>query len=180
MSTAIDSPSLGHRRTRRDPPRLAETSDLAQIKDFRDQAEAVRHYAKTAALGLEMQNQAAEAKLVAERRAGEVLEEMRSTAATARPDAGTTRGWRTWGSQDQSSRWQREASVPEEDFDEYLRLTREEGKELTSRGLLRLARADARETGKPARTSSVGLGRSSEAGQAAVAVRLHPCHPSLA
>lgn len=39
--------------------------------------------------------------------------------------------------------WQLEASLPEELFREYLRQTRQEGKELTSNGLLRIARTHA-------------------------------------
>jgi N6-adenosine-specific RNA methylase IME4 len=138
---------------------LAETTDLAQIKDFRDQAEAVRHYAKSAALGLEMQNKAAEAKLVAERRAGEVLEEMRLRGGDRKS------GHRKRGtvldnlgiSKVESTRWQREASVPEEEFQQYLHRTREEAKELTSRGLLRLAHVHARETGSARENLFSGL-----------------------
>ena len=55
---------------------LAGTADLKQIKALRDQAEAVRRYATTAALGLEMQNRAMEMRLAVERRAGEVLRDM--------------------------------------------------------------------------------------------------------
>ena len=56
---------------------LPETVDVRQIKDLRDRAEAARAYVKSAGLGLEMQNQAAEVRLLAERRAGEVLLAMR-------------------------------------------------------------------------------------------------------
>ena len=49
---------------------LTESVDLSKIKCIRDEAEAIRYCVKTAALGLTMQNQASEVKLVAERRAG--------------------------------------------------------------------------------------------------------------
>ena len=41
----------------------------------------------------------------------------------------------------QSFRWQREASVPEEDYVRYVKQANEESRELTSKGLLRLARS---------------------------------------
>jgi hypothetical protein len=40
----------------------------------------------------------------------------------------------------QSSRWQREARVPDEVFNRYLAWAQDEGKEVTAAGLLRLAR----------------------------------------
>jgi len=47
-------------------------------------------------------------------------------------------------SRTQSARWQREASLPEDEFQEYLQQTRLEGRELTTTGLLRMARIHAR------------------------------------
>lgn len=55
---------------------LAEASTLQEIKDIRDKAEAIKAYVKAAGYSLEMQNQAAETKLRAERKAGELLKEM--------------------------------------------------------------------------------------------------------
>src|ERR1700704_1282765 len=55
---------------------LAKSTNLKEIKDLRDKAAAARHYAQSAALGLKIQNQAAELKLRAERRAGQLLSEM--------------------------------------------------------------------------------------------------------
>jgi len=51
---------------------LMESGSLEDIKSVRDRAEAIRQYAQSAALGLELQNRAAEVKLLAERRAGEL------------------------------------------------------------------------------------------------------------
>lgn len=145
MYAPLDSPSQalivldGARRT------LAETADLDRIKDVRDQAEAIRHYLRAAALGLEKQNQAAEVKLVAERRLGELLQSLhlhggdRKTGSRCDGMQLTRLGI----SRTQSSMWQLEASLPEELFREYLRQTRQEGKELTSNGLLRIARTHA-------------------------------------
>ena len=125
---------------------LAGTADLKQIKALRDQAEAVRRYATTAALGLEMQNRAMEMRLAVERRAGEVLRDMQLRGGDRK--SGRQDDTRLEGlgiTKEESFRWQREASLPETDFREYLRVAKENGKKLTSRGLLDLARVHARD-----------------------------------
>ncbi len=48
---------------------LAKAETLEEITDIRSRAEAVRVWAKSAAMGLEAQNRAAELKLRAERKA---------------------------------------------------------------------------------------------------------------
>jgi DNA modification methylase len=55
---------------------LAEAKTLDDVLMIRDKAEAVRVYAAAAKLGLESQNEAAEIKIRAERKAGELLREM--------------------------------------------------------------------------------------------------------
>ena len=55
---------------------LAAASTLEEIKVIRDQAEAIRAYVKYQGESLEMQNQAAEIKLRAERDAGKLLKQM--------------------------------------------------------------------------------------------------------
>ncbi len=55
---------------------LAEARTLDEIKGVRDMAEAMRLYAKKAQLGLASMNEAAEVKLLAERRAGAMLAAM--------------------------------------------------------------------------------------------------------
>ena len=122
---------------------LAEARSIDEIKNVRDQAEAVRMYVRSARLGLEIQNHAAEVKLCAERKAGKLLAECRLRGGDRRStshdatlklsDLGITR--------DQSSRWQLEASVPDSEFHRYVTHCRHAGKELTSGALLRLARS---------------------------------------
>lgn len=121
---------------------LTESVDLAEIKNIRDQAEAIRHYVQTAALGLEMQNQAAEIKLIAERRAGTLLASLHLRGGDRKSEQwpNNLRLAELGISREESSRWQREALLPEEEFQEYLRQRKQQGKELTSDGLLRLAR----------------------------------------
>ena len=62
---------------------LAE--DVGDVKRVRDQAEAIRAYAKNAGLGLDMQNEAARVKLDAERKAGAILTRTVRDAAAGRP-----------------------------------------------------------------------------------------------
>jgi hypothetical protein len=52
---------------------LALTTDIDEIKELRDKAEALRLYVKKAGEGLKQQNQCAEIKIRAERRSGELL-----------------------------------------------------------------------------------------------------------
>ena len=58
---------------------LAEVRTIDDIKAIRDKAEAARHYARSAALGLDVQNYAAEVKLRAERKAGALLSALPSS-----------------------------------------------------------------------------------------------------
>ncbi len=121
---------------------LAEARSIDQIKDIRDKAEAVRKYAQSASLGLDIQNRAAEVKLRAERQAGKLLAQLalrggdrRSKSRTERlklDDLGISRN--------QSTRWQMQAKVPEKIFRDYIKQTCDAGKELTSSNLIRLAK----------------------------------------
>jgi len=148
MDASIDSPSQILTVLMAIRHDLADATDLDQVKNVRDRAEAVRHYVKTASLGLETLNQAVEVKLLAERRAGELLKALRLRGGNRKSDH-RNNGASLDGlgiSRVQSSRWQREASLPEVDFQEYLRQTREKCEELTAQGLLRLARAHVQVT----------------------------------
>ena len=53
--------------------RLATIETVDEAKAIRDQAEAIRVYAKGARKGLDIQNRACGIKLLSERRAGELL-----------------------------------------------------------------------------------------------------------
>lgn len=122
---------------------LASTID--EVKKIRDQAEALRQYARQQKLSLEMQNRCAEIKIRAERRAGDILSDMdkhppgppsgdRSHDGTDPPrlvDLGI--------SKNQSSRWQSIASIPEDEFEERVEEIKRKNGELTSREFLSLA-----------------------------------------
>ena len=125
---------------------LALATEIDEVKDIRDKAEALRVYTKQAGEGLEMQNQCAEIKLRAERRVGEMLDEMEKnpggrpkenlshdcTGLSKLSDLGITRN--------QSSNWQRIASIPEEIFDHHIEQTKQGHKELTTISTLKLAK----------------------------------------
>jgi hypothetical protein len=113
-----------------------------ELKDLRDRAEAFRLYAKQRDYSLAMQNDSAEIKIRAERRLGELL------AATVRPgnpelsnDSTIDTRLPEGVSRDQSSAWQRIATIPEDVFEEYLARTKALNVELTTAGVLYLARS---------------------------------------
>jgi phage N-6-adenine-methyltransferase len=125
---------------------LAAASKLEDVLSIRDQAEALRVYMRAAAEGLETSNAAAEIKLRAERKAGAML------AAMEKRDGGDAAKARSHDVTElppslddlgidkmQSSRWQKEASVSEEDFEQYLHQCLEHRKEVTQSGLLKIA-----------------------------------------
>jgi hypothetical protein len=132
---------------------IAAARRVDEVKSIRDRAEAVRTYAKLAG-DFVLQNQAAEIRLRAERRAGQLLLDMEknpgrrgagrprkdgtrftpSTFATALPpkldDIGITK--------DQSSKWQRLALLVDESmFERALVQAREKNGELTNAALVR-------------------------------------------
>ena len=126
---------------------LAEASTLQEIKDIRDQAEAIKAYVKAAGYSLEMQNQAAETKLRAERKGGELLKQMEKSKGSKgnqytekldRFHDGTSPTLRDLGiEKKQSMRWQQIADLPEVIFEEVIEETKEEKKELTQALMLR-------------------------------------------
>ena len=126
---------------------LAEASTLQEIKDIRDKAEAIKAYVKAAGYSLEMQNQAAETKLRAERKGGELLKEMEKSKGSKgnqytekldRLHDATSPTLKDLGiEKTQSMRWQQIADLPEVIFEEVIEETKEEKKELTQALMLR-------------------------------------------
>lgn len=121
---------------------IAEARTLDELKTIRDKAEAVRKYAEAAGLGLEIQNQAAEMKLRAERRAGAMLSKLKLHGGDRREETASDRVTleEIGISKDQSSRWQLAASVPEKAFERFLEEAQQEQGEVTTAGLTKLAR----------------------------------------
>jgi hypothetical protein len=121
---------------------LAAAQSFDEIKVIRDKAEAVRKYAQSASLGLDVQNRAAELKLRAEREAGKLLAQMMLRGGDRRSkDHDERLKLDQLGiSHNQSTRWQTQARVPEKVFREHIRETCDAGRELTSAGVIRLAK----------------------------------------
>lgn len=119
---------------------LARATTLSEILDIKDKAGAIRSYMKAAGESLVVQNQAAELKLRAERKAGALLAEMEkpvnqhggNTMLPLLADLGITKM--------QSSRWQQEAKVADDVFEKFVAKTIESGEELTQSALLKVAR----------------------------------------
>ena len=105
----------------------------------RDKAEAVRTYVQNAKLGLDLQNQAAELKIRAERKAGRLLAKMKLRGGDrAKSQSATLK--KLGIDKHQSSRWQQIASVSATKFEEWVGQSREQQSELTTVSLLRLAK----------------------------------------
>ena len=115
---------------------LARAATLDDVLDIRDKAEALRVYIKAAGDSLDAQIAAADIRLRAERKAGEILASMnlvgRSQAATQLSDLGINKS--------QSSRWQLSAKLPEEQYEAMVASCRESKRELTQAAVLAAAR----------------------------------------
>ena len=122
---------------------LVSARNLDDVLRIRDQAEALRIYIRAASDSLEAANSAAEIKLRAERRAGELLAGMEKPVNQHDKSAPTTMVGATLESfgvsYNQSSRWQKEAKVDEDMFEGYIRECNDEQREVTQAGLLKLA-----------------------------------------
>lgn len=115
--TALESAPAGPLDALRSAHSMLESAaGLDEVKAIRDQAESLRTYCQAASMGLAMQNRCARLKLDAERKAGEMLAVMpkkanQHVAGTTMVQAGISRN--------QSSRWQRVASLPEDKYDRW-------------------------------------------------------------
>lgn len=135
---------------------LAEAQSIEEVKKIHDHADAVRAYVRSASMGLDLQNRAAEIKLRAERKAGKMLSEMRLRGGRQRSklhrvtltlsDLGITK--------QQSRRWQLEASLSDGDFENYVRDCNESHQELTAAGLLRRATQASRQSDPASKRNS--------------------------
>jgi len=146
-ATAHQLGPLAHFDNARRELELARTVD--EVKQVRDKSEAMRLYCKQARHSLEMQNQCAEIKLRAERRAGEMLSETEKNPGgqvehesyPSHDGRGRIPKLSELGiTPNQSSRWQKISEIPEDSFEDYIQTTKSKEAELTSSGALLLAR----------------------------------------
>lgn len=122
---------------------LAEAHRVDEVKDLRDKAEAMAAYARQAR-DTELVQYATEIKVRAERRCGELLRDSaengerntggkpsNDTTVTVLADLGITR--------DQSSRYQKLAAMPDEQFEVAIATAKENVGEVTTAFMLRMA-----------------------------------------
>ncbi|MBI3749066.1 MAG: site-specific DNA-methyltransferase [Chloroflexi bacterium] len=117
---------------------LTQATDVGAVATLVDRLEVVRVAARKARLSLEAQNDWATLKLEAERKAGGMLTELRRAGElrAGRPNADEESALSGFGiSQQQSSRWQRLSTVPEDTFRAWLEEVTESGSEVTEVGL---------------------------------------------
>ncbi|MBA7512965.1 hypothetical protein ES705_04974 [subsurface metagenome] len=117
---------------------IQEAHGIDEVKLIRDKAEAIRYALIQAKASPEYVRMAEEIKLRAERRAGELLPEQIIIGTRSHPT--TLSDIKI--SKDQSSKWQRINSIPENKFEEYINTK----KEITTSGAVKLARKLQRES----------------------------------
>jgi hypothetical protein len=133
---------------------LAEAKTLVKVLSIRDIAVAAVAYAKAARLGLEMQNEAAEIKIIAERKAGEMLRKMPKVKGNERSKKGidltmSPNSYEELGiERNQAQRWQKEAVLPEKEFTAYLSRVKECKEEITSKAVYDLAKNYEKNNGR--------------------------------
>lgn len=130
---------------------IKECKRVDDAKKLRDQAEAIRVYAKQQKESLEIQNDAAEIKLRAERRIGELLIAAKENGERA--DRGGDKKSKLHNAtliepptladlgieKTAAKRWQDVARLPEETFESFIKDTRAASQEVTTSGVLSLA-----------------------------------------
>ena len=153
LSETMDLDTLAHRSEA--PIDLADAFDRArralesaqsfdEVKGIRDQAETLRAHAKRVKWSLKIQNQCAEIKLRAERKAGTILGTFTVKGGESRKyHDGTCERHGILDelgiSRNQSSRWQAISRIPEEAFETLLSAAQIRSTELTQAEALRLA-----------------------------------------
>jgi phage N-6-adenine-methyltransferase len=122
---------------------LEEAKTIDDVVDIRDKATALLKYFKAIRESLVTQNAAAEIKLRAERKAGVMLAELdlHGGDRKSKLQAATLMLEDLGIEKTQSHRWQKEASVDDEQFDQHVNHCNENEIELTQASVLKLAGA---------------------------------------
>jgi len=123
--------------------------DIDELKAIRDKAEALRAYAKQAGEGLIMQNNIADIKLRAERRIGEFSKEL-PIKQGSRTDLTSSHDGKKSILKEAGikhfERYEAIANLPEADFERHITEVKKSNEELTTFGVIKLAREIEKES----------------------------------
>lgn len=132
---------------------LEQSKNVDEVRDVADKAKAVALYLRSRSASIESQNDAAEIRLRAERRLGELTKELPKQtgghAAKARSQNATevkpppTLAQQGIDKRD-AHKWQQLAAIPEKKFDKLITETRAKGERITASAPLKLVRNDAK------------------------------------
>ena len=146
---------------------LEEAETLAEITPLMDKADILKTMARKAKLSRDAQNDWAEYKLDAERKAGAIIKQLKDSEeinqhrpkkgnrdeplppVTVLADLGVTKR--------QSSNWQKLADLPEDEYVEYKTETRAKGKEITEAAAVAKAKHREREIQKKERAKEAAI-----------------------
>lgn len=135
---------------------LAAEKDLRKVKEIRDKAAAVQAYARAQKIGADAEAHASIVKKLAERRAGELLRATKLYGRDAKPPKSgkglrsTTSGPQSEAvalkdlgvSQGESERWQKEAEIPQDLFDEAVAVAEKAKRPLRTKPLVKKVKAE--------------------------------------
>lgn len=122
---------------------LQQAAEIDEVKTIRDKAQAMAAYARQAN-DTKLVEWATEIKVRAERKAGQMLAEMpknpgKLNNSSRSRDATTTKTLSELGiNKTQSSRWQKLAAVPEDQFEQAIAAAKEVAGEVTTAAMLRI------------------------------------------
>lgn len=119
---------------------LAGITDVLAAKDIGDKAEAIRLYLRKSKEAVGVMNVAAEVKLRADRKAGELVKGMKKHNGDPRSHDATRLG-EIGISKTQSSRWQCIASIPGPKFEKFLTDYNRAEKEITTAAAMKLGKS---------------------------------------
>lgn len=136
---------------------LAKSKSVDEVRDVADKAKAVALYLRSRDASIESQNDAAEIRLRAERRLGELTSELPKQHG-ARGKAGPGRGKNGVAQSDSvlspptlaeqgikkqdAAKWQQLAKIPEKKFEKFVEETKAKGERLTSSAPLKMVRQE--------------------------------------
>ena len=122
---------------------IIECKSLDEVKKIKDKAEALRAYAKQAKESLEVQNNVAEIKIRCERKIGEFSKELPKESANQYKSASSHDGklhiLKDAGIK-HFERYESIANLPEKEFEKHILEVKKSNEELTTVGIIRLAR----------------------------------------